>query len=240
MKKLIELKKIKRSFFISEEVETQAIKEISLTINKGEFVAIMGPSGSGKSTLLHILGFLDTQSDGDYVFNGQSNTKYSEEQLAHLRNSEVGFVFQAFNLLAKDNVYDNVKLPLIYSNTDQASWPDKILKAIESVGLSHRIDYPITRLADGEKQRVAIARALVNNPKILFADEPTGNLDSASGAKVMQILDKLNRELGHTVILITHETETAKHAQRIILLKDGVVVSDQDNKDRNQASNFSK
>jgi len=240
MKKLIELKKIKRSFFISEDVETQAIKEISLSINKGEFVAIMGPSGSGKSTLLHILGFLDTQSDGDYVFNGQSNTKYSEEQLAHLRNSEVGFVFQAFNLLAKDNVYDNVKLPLIYSKTDPASWHDKILKAIESVGLSHRIDYPITRLSGGEKQRVAIARALVNNPKILFADEPTGNLDSASGAKVMQILDKLNRELGHTVILITHETETAKHAQRIISLKDGIIVSDQENKDRNQASNFSK
>jgi len=240
MKKLIELKKIKRSFTISEEVETLAIREISLNIQKGEFVAIMGPSGSGKSTLLHILGFLDTQTSGDFIFNGQSNTKYTEEQLAHLRNSEVGFVFQSFNLLAKDNVYENVKLPLVYSKTDPKKWHDKIVKAIESVGLSHRIDYPITRLSGGEKQRVAIARALVNNPKIVFADEPTGNLDSASGAKVMKILDKLNRELGHTVILITHETETAKHAERIISLKDGMVVSDTKNTKRNKASNFSK
>ena len=143
MKNLIELKNIKRTFVISEEVETLAIKDMSLNIEKGEFVAIMGPSGSGKSTLLHILGFLDTQTSGDYVFNGQSNMDYSEEQLAHVRNSQVGFVFQAFNLLAKDNVYENVKLPLVYSKTPQEQWNDKICKAIESVGLSHRIDYPI-------------------------------------------------------------------------------------------------
>ena len=240
MKNLIELKNIKRTFVISEEVETLAIKDMSLNIEKGEFVAIMGPSGSGKSTLLHILGFLDTQTSGDYVFNGQSNMDYSEEQLAHVRNSQVGFVFQAFNLLAKDNVYENVKLPLVYSKTPQEQWNDKICKAIESVGLSHRIDYPITRLSGGEKQRVAIARALVNEPKIIFADEPTGNLDSVSGAKVMQVLDKLNRELGHTIILITHETETAKHASRIISIKDGKIVGDKKNTTRNKASNFKK
>ena len=240
MKKIIELKNIRRSFVLGPDVETTALHDISFDIHKGEFVAIMGPSGSGKSTLLHILGFLDTQSSGEYVFNDQSNLKYTEEQLAGLRNSEVGFVFQAFNLLAKDNVYDNVKLPLIYSKTPQNQWHQKIVKAIESVGLSHRIDYPITRLSGGEKQRVAIARALVNDPKILYADEPTGNLDSASGAKVMQILDTLNRELGHTIILITHETETAKHASRIISLKDGLVVSDKQNLERNNASNFKK
>lgn len=240
MKNLIELKNIKRTFVISEEVETLAIKDMSLNIEKGEFVAIMGPSGSGKSTLLHILGFLDTQTSGDYVFNGQSNMDYSEEQLAHVRNSQVGFVFQAFNLLAKDNVYENVKLPLVYSKIPQEQWNDKICKAIESVGLSHRIDYPITRLSGGEKQRVAIARALVNEPKIIFADEPTGNLDSVSGAKVMQVLDKLNRELGHTIILITHETETAKHASRIISIKDGQIVGDKKNTTRNKASNFKK
>ena len=240
MNNLIELKNIKRTFVISEEVETLAIKDMSLNIEKGEFVAIMGPSGSGKSTLLHILGFLDTQTSGDYVFNGQSNMDYSEEQLAHVRNSQVGFVFQAFNLLAKDNVYENVKLPLVYSQTPPEQWNDKICKAIESVGLSHRIDYPITRLSGGEKQRVAIARALVNEPKIIFADEPTGNLDSVSGAKVMQVLDKLNRELGHTIILITHETETAKHASRIISIKDGEIVGDKKNTTRNKASNFKK
>ena len=240
MNNLIELKNIKRTFVISEEVETLAIKDMSLNIEKGEFVAIMGPSGSGKSTLLHILGFLDTQTSGDYVFNGQSNMDYSEEQLAHVRNSQVGFVFQAFNLLAKDNVYENVKLPLVYSKTPPEQWNDKICKAIESVGLSHRIDYPITRLSGGEKQRVAIARALVNEPKIIFADEPTGNLDSVSGAKVMQVLDKLNRELGHTIILITHETETAKHASRIISIKDGEIVGDKKNTTRNKASNFKK
>ncbi len=240
MKKLIELKNIKRTFVLSEDVSTLAIKDMSLDIHKGEFVAIMGPSGSGKSTLLHILGFLDTQTDGDYIFNGQSNLKYSEEQLAGVRNSQVGFVFQAFNLLAKDNVYDNVKLPLVYSKTPQGQWHDKICKAIESVGLSHRIDYPITRLSGGEKQRVAIARALVNEPQIIFADEPTGNLDSVSGAKVMQVLDKLNRKLGHTIILITHETETAKHASRIISIKDGKIVGDKRNTGRNMASNFKK
>jgi len=240
MKKLIELKNIKRSFVISEEVETLALKDINLNVSEGEFLAIMGPSGSGKSTLLHILGFLDTQTTGDYVFAGQSNLDYSEQQLAGVRNSKVGFVFQAFNLLAKDNVYDNVKLPLIYSGSEPASWHDKIVKAIESVGLSHRIDYPVTRLSGGEKQRVAIARALVNQPKIIFADEPTGNLDSASGAKVMQILDRLNRELGHTIILITHETETAKHASRIVKMKDGLIIQDKPNLDRNDAFNFKK
>ena len=216
MKNLIELKNIKRTFVISEEVETLAIKDMSLNIEKGEFVAIMGPSGSGKSTLLHILGFLDTQTSGDYVFNGQSNMDYSEEQLAHVRNSQVGFVFQAFNLLAKDNVYENVKLPLVYSKIPQEQWNDKICKAIESVGLSHRIDYPITRLSGGEKQRVAIARSLLNRPKVILADEPTGSLDPKKSEKIVELLKEIN-EKGTTVVIATHDYEIIKKfSSRII------------------------
>ncbi len=237
--KLIDIKNINRTF-VMEETKTIAIQDISLQINEGEFVAIMGPSGSGKSTLLHILGFLDTQSSGDYIFDGKSNLKFNDTQLAKLRNYAVGFVFQAFNLLGKENVLENVKLPLVYSDVAPEKWDKLAKKAIEAVGLSHRTDYPITRLSGGEKQRVAIARALVRNPKIIFADEPTGNLDSASGAKIMQVLDKLNRELGHTVILITHETSTAKHASRIISLKDGCVVSDTKNMTPNNPLKFKK
>jgi len=210
------------------EVETPALQGVSFDIGKGEFVAIMGPSGSGKSTLLHILGFLDRQTGGTYLFDDRSISDYSEEELARVRNKKMGFVFQAFNLLPRVSVLDNVKLPLLYSNVKESLWEKKAQKAIESVGLSHRKNHETSQLSGGEKQRAAIARALVNEPQIIFADEPTGNLDSKSGEVVMEVIQKLNEEQNHTVILITHETYTAEHANRIIHLLDGRIDSDKE------------
>ena len=212
--------------YVDEGVATRALSGVSLSIEKGEFVAVMGPSGSGKSTLLHILGFLDTPTDGTYHFAGKATTAYSKEEVARLRNEKIGFVFQAFNLLPRTTVLENVKLPLLYSRTPDRLWNEKVARAIQSVGLAHRADYEPSQLSGGEKQRVAIARALVNAPEVLFADEPTGNLDSASGKIVMEILNTLHREHGHTIILITHETATAEHAERIITVRDGKIESD--------------
>lgn len=216
---------------------TKALNGVSLEIKSGEFVAIMGPSGSGKSTLLHILGFLDRQSDGEYLFENKSFLDYSEDEIAHIRSKKLGFVFQMFNLLPKISVFENVRLPLIYSKTSQSSWEKKVNKAIEMVGLSHRIDHEPSQLSGGEKQRVAIARALVNSPQVIFADEPTGNLDSKSGKQIMEILAKLNKEMGHTIILITHETNTASYAERVIRLKDGELESDEKVKNRFNGGN---
>jgi putative ABC transport system ATP-binding protein len=206
-------------------VETPALRHISFSIEKGEFVAIMGPSGSGKSTLLHVLGFLDRQSSGHYRFDGREMGEYTEDDLARIRNQKMGFVFQAFNLLARASVLDNVRLPLLYSETDESQWSRLAKEAIDHVGLSHRLNHVSSQLSGGEKQRVAIARALVNEPQVIFADEPTGNLDSKSGIAVMQIFEKLHAE-GHTVILITHETNTAEYAERIIHIMDGTISSD--------------
>ena len=209
-----------------EDVATQVLKGLNLKINKGEFVAVMGPSGSGKSTLLHILGFLDPPTGGEYVFDGKSAGDYSEEEVARVRNKKLGFVFQSFNLLARTTVLENVKLPLLYSDVEEELWEGMARKAVESVGLTHRLNYETSQLSGGERQRVAIARALVNNPDVIFADEPTGNLDSKSGELIMEIIQKLNAEVGHTIILITHETYTAEYAERIIRLRDGEVESD--------------
>lgn len=192
----------------------------------------MGPSGSGKSTLLHILGFLLDYTGGEYYFNGKLIEKYNEEEAAKIRNQEMGFVFQSFNLLNRETVYENIKIPLIYSNTAENDWDKKIKEAIELVGLTHRTNYPIYNLSGGEKQRVAIARALINDPSVIFADEPTGNLDSKSGQSIMETLQKLHSEFGHTIILITHETSTAEHAERIIHIKDGRIESDKKIKQR--------
>lgn len=212
--------------YAQEGVETRALRGISFEIGRGEFVAIMGPSGSGKSTLLHVLGFLDRQSAGEYLFEGRSIADYGDEDLARVRNEKMGFVFQAFNLLSRTSVWENVKLPLLYSRVPEAKWDGLVRDAIKLVGLEHRTEHESSQLSGGEKQRVAIARALVTSPEIIFADEPTGNLDSHSGNIIMETLDRLNSEKGHTIVLITHESFAAAHARRIITLRDGKVESD--------------
>lgn len=209
------------------EGKTVALEDVSFSVPTGQFVSIMGPSGSGKSTLLQILGLLDSATSGTYLFDGTSSDAYTQKQLAQIRNEKMGFVFQAFNLLPKTTVYENVALPLMYSTISQAQWRDRILSAIEAVGLSHRTQHQSGMLSGGEKQRCAIARALVTNPAVLFADEPTGNLDSKSGQAVMRILQELHEKQGRTILLITHERATAEHAQRIITIRDGRVESDQ-------------
>jgi len=221
---LIEVKNGKKTYY-DGQTATPALRDISFTINQGEFAAIMGPSGSGKSTLLHILGFLDKQTAGDYFFNGKTMNDYSKKEIAQVRNKKMGFVFQAFNLLARTSVLENVRLPLIYSEIKESFWDNLTLKAIEAVGLSHRLNHLSSQLSGGEKQRVAIARALVNNPQVIFADEPTGNLDSKSGKAIMETLRQLNLK-GQTIILITHEKEIADYTQRIIFFRDGRIERD--------------
>lgn len=222
---IIEVKDLEKTF-VNEGVETPALRGVTFNIKKGEFVAIMGPSGSGKSTLLHVLGFLDKQSKGEYLFDGKSLESYSDDDVARVRNEKFGFIFQAFNLLPKTTVYENVRLPLLYSAVPEGEWDALILKAISSVKLEHRTNHQSSQLSGGEKQRVAIARALVLSPEVIFADEPTGNLDSVSGGACMAILQGLNEKTGHTIILITHETYTAEHAERIITFRDGKIESD--------------
>jgi len=214
--------------------ETVALREATFSIESGEFVAIMGPSGSGKSTLLHILGFLDDPTSGTYLFEGKDVRKYTHEEAAHIRNSKMGFIFQAFNLLPKTSVLENVKLPLLYSKVPEREWNTRAKEAIEIVGLTSRINHEPAELSGGEKQRVAIARALVLRPTIIFADEPTGNLDSKSGQAVMEAIQNLNDQ-GHTIILITHETSTAEHAKRVLHVRDGAVERDERIQNRRQA-----
>lgn len=232
---LIEVKKLKKTYN-HEIVPLEVLKGMSFKIKEGEFVAIMGPSGSGKSTLLHILGFLDFQTSGTCLFNGKGMRDYTEDEIAHIRNKEMGFVFQAFNLLPRTNVYDNVKLPLIYSDRPESEWHELIMKAIKTVGMEHRLEHETSQLSGGEKQRVAIARALVNDAKVIFADEPTGNLDSKSGKMIMKTLQELNKKFGYTIVLITHETYTAENAERIIHILDGEIKSDRKVKKRHDAN----
>lgn len=210
----------------SDGVDTTVLHEVSFSIERGEFVSIMGPSGSGKSTLLHILGFLDEHTSGSYHFNGKSFKDHTDDEIAQVRNSEMGFVFQAFNLLPRETVYGNVRLPLLYSDIPEREWDKRVRDGVEIVDMSHRLDFEASRLSGGEKQRTAIARALVAKPDVIFADEPTGNLDSKSGQAVMETLQSLHDDHGHTVILITHETYTAEHADRLIYIQDGRIAKD--------------
>lgn len=226
MSKLIEAIDLHKTYE-TDGVKTRAIRGVSFQIERGEFVAIMGPSGSGKSTLMQMLGLLDQPTAGEYLLTGRSVGDLSDDEMAKLRNVNIGFIFQSFNLLAKTTVYENVELPLLYDHrkTNIKENKEKILRALKAVNLEHRIDHFSNQLSGGEKQRVAIARALVNDPDLIFADEPTGNLDSKSGTQIMKILQDLNKD-GKTIILVTHETQTANHAKRIIYVVDGKISSD--------------
>lgn len=230
---LIEIKNLKKKY-VSGEVVTNVLHGLSFNIEQGEFLSIIGPSGSGKSTLMHIMGLLDRSSSGHYGFEGREVTTLDDDELATLRNEKIGFVFQAFNLLTRTTVLDNVKLPLTYAGPElkaklamgKKDWiTARAKEVLESVGLGHRLDYYTNQISGGEKQRVAIARALVNKPSIIFADEPTGNLDSKSGVQIMKILQDLNNA-GNTIVLVTHELYTSEHAKRIIKIVDGHIVED--------------
>lgn len=203
-------------------VETKALDGVSFEIKRGEFVAIMGPSGSGKSTLMHILGVLDSPNSGCYILDGEDVSKFSDDQSAEIRNKKIGFVFQAFNLLPRTSALKNVMLPMVYAGVAKEEGKQKAKKYLEMVGLEDRLEHTSSQLSGGQQQRVAIARALVNNPSIILADEPTGNLASTQAKEIMAIFEKLNKQ-GHTIIIITHEETVAKHARRIIHIKDGRV-----------------
>lgn len=229
-KDMIKLNKLLK-VYTSEEVETTAVNEISLNIKKGEFIAIMGPSGCGKSSLLNILGLLDNASGGEYWFGDEEVVKYVEKDRANLRKGNIGFVFQSFNLIDELTVYENVELPLLYLKMTSAERAEKINAGLERMGIMHRKSHFPQQLSGGQQQRVAIARAIVTNPKVILADEPTGNLDSANGIEVMNLLKELNQS-GTTIVMVTHSPEDAKYADRIINLLDGKIVTENINKAR--------
>ncbi|MEN6323810.1 MAG: ABC transporter ATP-binding protein [Proteiniphilum sp.] len=227
---LIEIKDLKKNYLLGD-VEIPVIHGINLNIEKNEYVAIMGPSGSGKSTLMNILGCLDTVSSGNYYFNEMDVSTLDDDALSIMRNKEIGFIFQNFNLLPRLNAIQNVELPLVYAGTPGAERKEKALRALNRVGLSDRVNHKPAELSGGQRQRVAIARALVTNPGILLADEPTGALDSKTGVEIMRLFEELHTE-GNTIILITHEQEIANYAHRNIYLKDGMIHSDKINSDK--------
>lgn len=231
---LISVKNLKKEFKEADLI-TEVLKGVTFDIKKGEFVSIMGPSGSGKSTLMHILGFLDKLSMGNYFFEENDVSNLSDVELARMRNKKVGFVFQSFNLLNRMTVLENVILPLVYSKDFENNREERAKEILDQMGLSHRLNYLPNSISGGEKQRVAIARALVNKPEVIFADEPTGNLDSKSGFQVMKILQELN-DKGNTIILVTHERITAEYASRIINIKDGMIIDDSPVEKRQVAS----
>ncbi len=224
---IINVKNIKKSYNVGTQ-EVHALRGIDLSVEKGEFMAIMGPSGSGKTTLMNIIGCLDTPTSGTYELNGKSVSSLEDDELASIRNKEIGFVFQSFNLLAKNSTLDNVLLPLKYAGENKNDAVIKAKKVIGRVGLTERLDHTPAELSGGQQQRVAIARALVNNPSIIFADEPTGNLDSKTGEEVMNLFKELN-SYGQTIILITHEDSVAQQSNRVITIMDGLIKSDNRN-----------
>ena len=221
MTPVLQTKNLKKSYDLGA-VQIEALKNVSIEIMSGEFVAIIGKSGSGKSTLMHLLGLLDTPTEGEIILNGRNTKGLKEQELARVRNEEIGFVFQSFNLLSRTTVLDNVILPLRYSKIPEFQWKKKALEMIKIVELEDRIHNKSNELSGGQKQRVAIARALINNPSIILADEPTGNLDSRTGDEIQELLLRLNRE-GKTVVMVTHDMDLAKIAKRQILIKDGEV-----------------
>ncbi len=227
-KPIIKLTDITKTYGVGEH-EYQALEGISLTIHEGEFVAVMGPSGSGKSTTMHIIGALDIPTTGEYILNGQNISDYSEDQLADIRNHEIGFIFQSFNLLPRTTVLENVKRPLMYGGVPAGKRDARAMECLKLVHLEEKAKNLSNQISGGQIQRVAIARALVMNPAILLADEPTGNLDSKTSHEIMKFFQELNKE-GHTVIVITHEADIAGFTKRIIQLKDGFILSDRPNK----------
>jgi putative ABC transport system ATP-binding protein len=212
--------------YVMGEEEIHALRGVSFEVKRGEYLAIIGPSGSGKSTLMNMIGCLDTPSKGEYWLNGKLVSQMDDDELAHIRNKEIGFVFQTFNLLPRATALHNVELPLIYNGTPSAKRIEMAKRALESVELGHRMNHKPNELSGGQRQRVAIARALVNNPSIILADEPTGNLDSKTSVEIMQVLEHLH-EKGNTIILVTHEHDIAEHAHRVISIRDGRIESDQ-------------
>lgn len=224
---LIKIQDISRQYKVGSEI-IYALRSVSLSIEKNEYVALMGPSGSGKSTLMNILGCLDTPSAGEYWLNGKEVSKMSEDELAEVRNKEIGFVFQTFNLIPRNSALDNVALPLIYAGIKKQQRIDIASKVLKDVGLAERSSHKPNELSGGQRQRVAIARALVNNPSIILADEPTGNLDTKTSMEILALFEEIHQQ-GNTIILITHEEDIAQHAHRIVRLRDGLIESDQPN-----------
>ena len=222
---LIRLQNISRRYQMGEET-IHALRDVTLEIGRGEYVAIMGPSGSGKSTLMNLLGCLDTPTSGLYELNGANVSEMDDNELAEIRNKEIGFVFQTFNLLPRANALRNVELPLIYSGMDSGDRKQRALDTLSNVGLADRVHHKPNEMSGGQRQRVAVARALVNRPSIVLADEPTGNLDSKTGEEIMALFEDLSHK-GNTMLVVTHEEEVAKHARRIIRIRDGLIASDE-------------
>ncbi|MCJ7588724.1 MAG: ABC transporter ATP-binding protein [Candidatus Aminicenantes bacterium] len=225
---MIELNNLVKTYHVGD-TEVRALRGVSYAVEEGEFLAVMGPSGSGKSTLMNILGCLDKPNSGEYFFGGQEISKFSKNELARIRNEKIGFVFQTFNLLARTTALENVELPLLYSHANGRNRTEKALAALEAVGLKERAYHKTNQLSGGEQQRVAIARALLNNPSLILADEPTGNLDSKTGEEVMDIFSRLNRDQGMTMVLVTHEADIANYARKSIFLKDGLIIREETN-----------
>ncbi|WP_395768487.1 ABC transporter ATP-binding protein [Aquirufa sp.] len=228
MTKIIETSHISKRYVMGEEI-IDALKDVTISVNKGEYVAFMGPSGSGKSTLMNIVGCLDTPSTGSYILNGQDVSTMSENELAAVRNKEIGFVFQTFNLLPRQSALENVALPLIYAGYSKSERTRIAMETLKGVGLDNRALHKPNELSGGQRQRVAVARALVNDPSILLADEPTGNLDTKTSYEIMDLFDQLHKK-GNTIVMVTHEDDIAQYAHRIIRLRDGIVESDTINK----------
>jgi len=217
---------LKKIYKMGENVVVEALRGVSFQVKKGEFIAIMGPSGSGKSTLMHIIGCLDHVSEGSYFIEGENISKVDDDKLAEIRNKKIGFVFQQFNLLSRSDLLHNVEVPLIYRGVKSKKRKELTVQTLESVGLCKRLNHKPNEISGGEKQRTAIARALINNPSLILADEPTGNLDTKTGEEIMKIFNKLH-EQGHTIILVTHELYIARYAQRIIHFRDGLIENDE-------------